>query len=321
MKKVLSTIGILVLVISMLVSAGPVLGQEVSTSANVDAAGSEPIIKAKWECAANDDPDRPGIQIFPNPAGPMPGEGGETEVCVYAVVTDPNGIGDITGVYFKVFHPDGTEKLQVHMVKVEDPAEIEWAKMDAVDTGQLTLEQAAELDEEIDKNDAEMWVGCWIYEIHQPAGEYCIEVSGVDQFGNITKMMNCIYIESIVVLALDFSSVNFGAIVPRAEKWVMGNDVFDPGDGRPTVWNQGNDLASLMVHSDPMVGVAEGKEITTFDVQLLEEEVVYEACDWVCLTGPLEPCTPTQIDFSIHPPEFLPMDVYEGAMHFEIVYF
>jgi len=335
MKKLLV---LLLVATCTLMSVMPALAEgattgEATTEAVVVAAGKPPIVKAKWEWSPNDDPARPGIQIWPNPAGPKPGDPGETEIWVWAVVTDTNGIGDITGVYFKVFEPGGEEctekgpcaecpepnieKIQVHMTKETD---WETAKKHGLDTGQLTPKQAAELDEELEKNHSEMWVGSWIYEVHQPAGDYCIEVTAVDQAGNKTKLGNCILIESIVVLALDFDKVDFGEIVPNAEKWVMGNETFSPGDGRPTVWNQGNDPASLKVHFTEMVGAEEGKSIDQFDVKLLDETTDAKASEWCTLEGPIMPCTPLQIDFSIHPPVFLPADTYSGAIHFEIVH-
>jgi len=321
-----------------LVSVVPVLAQEpttgeATTEASVTGAGSPPIVKAKWEWSANDDPTRPGIQIWPNPASASAADSGQTEISVWAVVTDTNGIGDITGVYFKVFEPGGercdqpgpcsacpepnVEKVQIHMTKDTD---WEAAKQKGLDTGQLTPEQAAELDEELTKHGAELWTGSWVYEVHQPAGNYCIEVTAVDQAGNKTKLGNCILIESIVVLAIDFDTVDYGEIVPRAEKWVMGNGEFSPGDGRPTVWNQGNDPASLKVQFTSMVGAQEGKTIEDFNVQLLGERVDVKAGEWAALTGPLMPCTPAQIDFSIHPPVFLPADNYSGTLHLEMVH-
>ena len=312
---------------------GPTTG-EATTEAVVVAAGKPPIIKAKWEWSPNDDPARPGIQIWPNPAGPTPADPGETEIWVWAMVSDPNGIGDITGVYFKVFEPGGDactepgpcgdcpepniEKVQVHMTRETD---WETAKSYGVNTGQITPAQAAEFDEELEKHHAEMWVGSWVYKVHQPAGHYCIEVTAVDQAGNKTKLANCILIESIVVLALDFDKVDFGEIVPRAEKWVMGNETFSPGDGRPSVWNQGNDPASLRIHFTEMVGAQEGKVIDEFNVQLLGERVDLKASEWYTLKGPILTCIPAQIDFSIHPPVFLPADTYSGAVHFEVVHY
>jgi len=308
----------------LLVVVTPVLANdELPTDASVDPCGTPPFIKAKWELSENDDPDRAGIQIIPNPSDTaFPGEPGETEICVYAVVTDPNGALDVTGVYFNVYYPDGTPKLTFQgMSIVTDPDEIHEAKRGAVLQGDLTPEECHELDEEIAKHDAYMWMGCWIYHTHQPAGCYDVEVVAVDQAGNSSEpLWNCLCVDSIVVLALDFAAVNFGSILPDTPKWVPGDDNFVPGDGKPTVWNLGNDPAALCIHFTAMEGVNTKALIEDFDVQLLGQILDLHACDTGRLDGPLEGCDPVQIDFSIHPPRFLPGDTYEGVVSFAIVH-
>jgi len=293
----------------------PALAQEeVTTSAVITGEGSPPRVKAKWELSPNDDPAVPGIQIIPNPAP------NETAICVYAVVEDPNGIEDITAVYADVYHPDGSLKVQVHMVMVSD-AEAMAAIEAAMVTGQIDAVQAAELLWELEKRLATMWKGCFSYEVHQPAGVYTVAVWAVDQQGAQSEhLVNTFDVLSIVVLAIDFDSVDYGPILPSKVKWVGGDDVFQPGDGRPTVWNLGNDPAMLRLHSTQMVGVDKGKIIGDFDVQLFDQHELYVASQWVDLAGPLEPCTPTQIDFSIHAPDGTPADTYTGLMHLAIAH-
>ena len=313
MKKYLLLVVALALVLTGV--ALPALAQdEVTTEAVITGEGSPPRVKAKWELSPNDCPVEPGINIWPNPAPDL------TEICVFAVVDDPNGIDDITAVYADVYHPDGTLKVQIHMEMVTDPAVIEEAKQLAVDSGQITPEEAEELDWEIEKRLATMWCACFDYDVHlQPAGVYTVAAWAVDQHGAQSEhFWNDFEVFSIVVLAIDFETVDYGPILPSKVKWVGGDDVFAPGDGRPTVWNRGNDPAMLHVHSTPMVGVEKGKIIEEFDVELLGQQEVYWASQWVDLFGPLCPCTPTQIDFSVHAPTGSPADIYAGTMTLEI---
>jgi hypothetical protein len=155
----------------------------VQTGAQITGAGDDPFVKAKWE-SPDMDPCKAGVQIIPNPAGPLPGQGGETEVWVYAVVSDPNGIADVADVYFKIFHPDGSFKLQVHMSKVPCWQAIGLVK-DAAAKGLIKFAEGYDLEDvlwqlDCEKKQAELWVGKWIYEIHQPAGWYTTEVTVVD---------------------------------------------------------------------------------------------------------------------------------------------
>ena len=297
----------------------------VQTGAQITGAGDDPFVKAKWE-SPDMDPCKAGVQIIPNPAGPLPGQGGETEVWVYAVVSDPNGIADVADVYFKIFHPDGSFKLQVHMSKVPCWQAIGLVK-DAAAKGLIKFAEGYDLEDvlwqlDCEKKQAELWVGKWIYEIHQPAGWYTTEVTVVDTDGGIGKFSNSdTEIVSIVQLALDFTSIDWGNLKPGVPKWISGDDNFVPGDGKPTVWNQGNDPASLRIHNSALVGAKEGKEIVKFDVRMGGEYYKYLASQWVTLIGPLLPCTPRQIEFSVFAPEGLPKDTYSGTMDFEIIHY
>lgn len=312
MKKYL----MLGLVVALVLSAAvlPALAQtQVTTSATITGSGAPPVIEAKWELSPNDDAGLPGIQIWPNPAPAF------TDICIFAVVSDPHGIADVTATYGDVYHPDGSLKVQVHMAREADPAAIQNAIDAAAATGQIDSATKANLEYLIQKHLAELWWGCFVYEVHQPAGIYDVNVWAVDQAGAQSQpLVNQFEVFSIVVLDLDFTHVNYGAILPTSVKWVGGDDFFVDGDGRPTVWNRGNDPAMLRVRSSSMVGATYGKLIEAFDVELLGQQEVYVAGQWVDLFGPLIPCNPVQIDFSVHAPSGTPADTYNGTMTIQI---
>lgn len=314
MKKYL-VLGLVVALALSAVAMPAMAQQEVTTSAQITGSGAPPVVEAKWELSANDDPTLPGIQIWPNPAPDT------TEICIFAVVSDPHGISDITATYGDVYHPDGSLKVQVHMGLETDPATIQSAIDAAYATGQIDLAMKDHLEYLIEKHLGVLWWGCFLYEVHQMSGLYSVEVWSVDQSGaQSVPLVNNFEVYSIVVLAIDFDHVNYGYILPTTDKWVGGDDNFNPGDGRPTVWNRGNDPAMLRVHSTQMTGGTYGKVIEQFDVELLDQQEVYFASQWVDLWGPLIPCNPVQIDFSIHAPAGTPADIYTGLMHIEIAH-
>jgi hypothetical protein len=287
--------------------------QQVTTSAQITGLGGPPLVEAKWELSPNDDPLTPGIQIWPN-HGPA-----TTPVCVFAVVSDPHGVADITAAYADVYHPDGTFKLQIHMVVETDPVAIQNAIDAAYDTQQIDAAEKAYLEYLIEKHLGILWWGCFDYDVHQMAGVYSVEAWAVDQSGTQSApLVNTFEVMPFVVLDIDFDNVDYGAILPTTDKWVGGDDVFSPGDGKPTVWNRGNADAKLRVHSSSMVGATYGKLIEQFDVELLLQQEVYYASQWVELAGPLVPCNPKQIDFSIHAPAGTPADTYSGVLDIEI---
>jgi hypothetical protein len=320
MKKYLVLVMVMLLVLT---AAGlPAVGQgpaQVTTGAQITGGGTPPEVWAKWELSDNDT-SAPGIAIVPNPAvDPLDPTSGPTEICIYAVVYDPNGIQDITAVFGDVYHPDGSMKVQVHMGLETDDAVIQNAINEAVATGQMTPSEASSYITDIGKNMLQLWWGCFDYHVHQPSGTYTVDAWAVDAFGSQSvHVLNTFEVISIVVLALDFDTVDYGPILPLSWKWVGGNDVFSPGDGRATVWNRGNDPAMLSVHSSAMTGASQGKLIEEFDVELLGQQEVYFASEWVDLFGPLMPCTPVQIDFSIHAPVGTPADSYSGVLDIRI---
>jgi len=323
MKRALLVLLALVLVASFGLPAFAQTSTDVNTRAVVTGAGTGPGVEAKWEFSTyitTLGPDPGQINITPNTTGAVPGVGASTQIRVCAVVTDTNGIGDITGVYYKIFNPDGTEKVQVHMEQITTAAAIDERLGWAVSAGQMTAARRDQLRTMIEKNAATLWCYPFTYETHQPCGRYMTRVTVVDRAGNTGSLENRnLNIECVRVLAADFSAVDYGQIVPNSAKWVMGNDVFSVGDGLPTLWNQGNIGAAVIVRSSPMVGVSEQKTITEFDAQLLGAKSTYLANTDLRLPGPLLPCTPTQIDFSIHPPTFLPVDTYTGTLDIWLV--
>lgn len=301
---------------------------DMGTEAVIDGAGTPPAVNLWWawqDC----DPSSAGTQVMPSTANPVAGEGSTTEICIYAVVSDPNGIADITDVYFDVYHPDESYKVQVHMTRITSLTTIESKFDQAVGSNLITAaDKTLYYNNGIVKNVKALYRGCFTYHTHQIPGWYGIKLVAVDQNGNTnlyTTDYSKLQVLQVLVLALDFDGVNFGSILPNTEKWVAGDDTFDICGGPcvangenyfATLWNQGNVPLQIEVHSDQMLGIALGKTIDRFDVQLLGDHYDYDYDQEVILGGPLMPCTPTQIDFSIHPGS-IPADTYQGTLYIE----
>jgi hypothetical protein len=121
-KKSLLTLPVVVLsILALLMTAVPAFAMDPQppivpidlTVAGGQGAASPPIIKCKWE-EPDDDLVDLGIEIDPVLWDNDEGFGaGQKQVCYYAVVTDPNGVGDIrgindlneSGVFAEVFQP------------------------------------------------------------------------------------------------------------------------------------------------------------------------------------------------------------------------
>lgn len=333
MKKLLLTSIALVALVALIVGALPASAEDPTTVAQITGQSTKPGVKAKWELAgpgmtlASPKPFFTTPTFTPSPAASPTSS--TNEVCVWAIITDTMGINNISGAFIDVFEPptQGSTtptkfKLEQFLTNITDLATLRTAMAAGVASGQLTAAQQADIDDEILKFEALAFRGCWNYDVHQFAGPYDIVANGVNKQGTTGSLTNRINIVSIVALALDFTNVDYGSILPGVKKFVSGDENFGTA-GAPTVWNRGNDPGNLNIVSTPMTGVSFGKQIVNFDVMLStlsRTPIDYLANSVVTPTGKLQPCSPTQIDFSITAPATAPNDTYRGLMTITIVH-
>jgi hypothetical protein len=162
---------------------------------------------------------------------------------------------------------------------------------------------------------------------HQVAGMYRVEARSTDNQGATgTALANTFQYLSIVSLLIDFEKVNWGNIKSGETSIVYGNATMEPpASTRPTVQNVGNDPAKILLDYSEMIN-GDGKTITDFDGKL-------NGGSWTTCpvgvptalmdatgTAPqvLPACTPTQIDFSIHPPPTTMGGTYTGSVAISI---
>ncbi len=335
MKKILA---IALAIVLTLVPTLTVTAADIDTSAVVGGSGSAPYVCAKFET-----PDHSvdlGTQIEPV-------AGGKRMVKFYVVIGDPNGIGDLSATYVKVYHPDpdGSLKFQLHAIRPD------WTvipydgliDMDGDCRGETTVPVA--LDEleaqgritygldpvrgvvmtlDMLKHDLENEKQLLVelmgeMDYHQPSGDYRVEAIAVDQGGKTGTLENLFFYISIVALRCDFAKINWGNV--NVNQWnVLYGDEDLTTPTKPTIQNIGNDPAKIELHFTEMIGGIIGKKIIDFDASMLGGHIELIACTpkvIADITGAptmLPPCTPTQIDFSVHPPVGTPEDTYTGQM-------
>jgi hypothetical protein len=325
--------------------AMPVFADEVDTEAVVGGSGSSPYVCAKFE-TPDDDPLTSNTQI-----SPIPGE--KKTVKFYVTVGDTNGVDDVAAVYIKVYELDGTTlKFQLDAIKPHWTI-IPWTglvDMDGDCTGDTSVPDA------LDALDAQgritygfdpvrgvtMDLGLLKYDLengkqvlvelvgemdyHQPAGAYMVEAIVVDQSGKTGTLTNFFDYLSIVALRIDFTKINWGTV--NVSKWnVLYGDSDMSTPAKPTIQNIGNDPAKIELHATDMLGAIFGKKITLFDADMLGGHIEFNSCIPTVITDDtgaaveLPPCTPTQIDFSVHPPDGTPEDTYTGKMTITILHY
>jgi hypothetical protein len=353
MRKVLAIILTMVLVLGG--TALPVLAgdADVSTSATIDGGGSPPFICAKWETPDWDETTQ-GVQVMPNP-------GTSKDMKFYVVAGDPNGIDDIAAIDVTVRYDDGTEKFQLRAIKgswTQIPwgglvdLDGDCSGETDVETAMTQLDAAGSI-----AYGAGMDLGKVLYDLryekqilielagtmdfHQPSMHYTVEVVATDEGGDTgDPVTNTFFLESIVALFIDFDTagINWQTVNVNTWNYLLGDEDLTTS-ARPTVRNIGNDPGMLMVEADPMIGVTAGKEIDDFDVEMEEKDeqgnvtksgrIEFDSTEQAIVTVQgsslepikLEPCRPTQIDFSLHPPFGSLQDTYTGKIYLTILHY
>jgi hypothetical protein len=222
---------------------------EVTTSVTVNtgdppADDVKPIVKCKWESTSDDpvsdDDPAAGCQVAP----PLQYQGTK-KVYYWAVVTDPQGIGDIASVYADVYHPEGypeygTFKYEVTLQLYTGDDALDRLS-EAYNESLITFGTGydySDVYDEILEGDATLWWGWADIDYCQPAGYYKVEVFADDAYGyRSDKLENYFEYLLIVGIEIDFTEINFGTVSVCTPKWITGDWTW--GDA-PTIRNIGN---------------------------------------------------------------------------------
>ena len=339
MKKILAIALAIVLTLAPTLT---VMAADINTEAVVGGSGNSPYVCAKFETP--DHSEDPGTQIEP-----IAGE--KRVVKFYVVIGDSNGVDDLSAAYIKVYHPDGTFKFQLDAIR-PDWEVIQYDGLIDMD-GDCTAETA--VPEALDELEAQgritygfdpvrgvdMTLDMLKYDLEhgkqllielvgemdycQPSGDYTVEAIAVDQGGKAGILRNLFFYTSIVALRCDFDRISWGSVNVNQWNVLYGDEDMTTGT-KPTVHNIGNDPAKIELHFTEMTGQNFGKKIIDFDASMLGGHIELVACtaqviaDAAGAPVTLPPCTPTQIDFSVHPPTGTPEDTYMGTMTITIMH-
>lgn len=290
------------------------------------------------------------IDLMPNP-GDLPEL---RRFQVWMAVDHPNGISNIDDVYWDIFHPDCVEtvdesalcgklKQQVHGIKIARPdcgllgnsstagtmfeaavhsGQISAAAVDDPNRGMIALchEQVKAI-----------YYSEWTMSKEQPCGDYRVEANAVSHGTRAEPIVNYFHVICFIHGELDFTTLDWGGITPGLSKVLPGNLIFDdPAGNTPTVRNIGNIGLKPAVRFDEMCSTTlPGKKcIEQFDTAFGRSAATLQYIDPI-FAGQLAEfgsrraqvlCADEvgKIDFSVHPPNTLPADAYEGGV--EIIF-
>ena len=189
-------------------------------------------------------------------------------------------------VYFDVYHPDGTQKIQIDAKKYASsinpdgcfgPAGMFGA---AQTTGQLTAGAVTNITTECQTQTKQLWFGAFGISKHQPWGKYRITLTAAAAGGGSEVQTYYIYVLPFSNLEKDFTTVNFGAVGPNSHyETGTGNFTFDSpannaGNNKYSVRNTGNAGIALGVKFASMCGdylaggsCTDAKRIDQFDAK------------------------------------------------------
>jgi hypothetical protein len=342
--------------------------EDIPSGASVVTSGAPPIIECKWELP-DADSNSVGIQ-YGNDDDPLTGAGfpcdrgdGPTDLPFmednvqnviqvlpnaedlpearkienWVAVEHPNGVDEIDDVFWKVIHPDGSFKLQVHGTRVEvadlgdlgstsTPGTMWYA---AHETGQVTTDAVHTSDfgmiDLITQRQKDLWYAEWEISKDQMCGLYTIEVTAVAS-GAVATMTNTLDIQCFFNLEIDFESVDWGTISPGGTKVLPGDTNFGTAD-YPTIKNTGNSGMRVGIKFSELVqdDVLGPKIIDTFDAAFGKSAQVLEWIDpipadtevWFNNESINQVLCANQVgklDLSVHPPSVVPSGTYSGTI-------
>lgn len=216
------------------------------------------------------------VAVLPN-ADNLPAE---RRIDLWSAVDDTQGVSNIAKVYWDVYHPDGTLKVEVQGVQSTNcfgpngtSTTVDPIFQAAITSGQLAASAVNDPNNGMialcNEGVKQLWHNAFDVSKDQPNGAYKIVETAVDKNGNSTQLTYSIDIIPFFDLAIDFNNVNYGTISANQASIVAGDVNFlPPSDTRPSVTNRGNSGEQIGLIWSPMVGTTLGKCINNFDANL-----------------------------------------------------
>ncbi len=333
MNKITTVLVAFAMIATMFAPA--VSAQNIDVEASVSSSGTPPSINYQWALSVNDGSIIPGDDgtstDMKTQVMPIAGSGiteSEKHFKKYVVVSDPNGIDDIAVVFEQLRDPDGNQMgAEVLATDITDDVGQWTAAINQAYANNLIFE--ADRDDMLDRLRAEK-AGLKIYVVdncltnHDAPGDYQVyfkvvdKGSGFEENSDTTNSIGLLLVEymSLKAYETDFTGINYGPVVVNSRKVIAGDEVWTTAD-RPTIKNQGNVEVCMQISASDLTGV--NPPVQTIPASALSVHLL--GCDLNSLSNtlqtldiPLQPCTPTQIDFDITAPYGTSSNSYTGTV-------
>ncbi len=325
MNKILAMLTAMLMVLAMYVPMAA--AQDIPTTALVSGAGTPPAIECIF--VLNDTGDAthvtPGTQILPNP-----GSGADevlTSFWKYVIVSDPNGINDISKVEEYLTKADGVVTPLVTTTEVTVYAEAIAILDSALSQNVITQVEYNSAEFKLDpvKNEARMFKIENSLDNHDMPGAITVHFKAIDASGGTTFATETFDYLPLKAFETDFVNVDYGTILVGIQQYIAGDDVWAvPGpstENRNTIKNQGNvefKISALATDMSNGESPAQYIHADALSIELLGVHL-YDLSSPVVIDAMLQPCTPTQISFDITAPAGTSAGTYSGQITLSIV--
>ncbi len=361
MKKLYSACTILALVV-MVFSPAVASATGISTGLTQDTSGgATPIVKAKWEANGadanrnaynsaleyyRDDSTAAGAQF--NPSGI---KDANKKIALCSIVTDPDGLADITtvpgAVYGDVFYPNvalgsshtplstqsglgcGGLMQEDQLTKLSkadgltlfcDRVKNNNNNLPTFNTG-YNYDEICATDGELQKETAAVYCTTKDISYEDPSGDYAVWAVAQDKVGLQGKLVNTFTYLPLTAFETDFMSVLYGSVRLATHKIISGDLTWDPTNStKPTVRNVGNTRLSMKVWQNDMgFGKTAGQWNVKYDARVGSSATFTNFWPEVTTTliDSLDLSEKNEMDFSIDVTKFPPTHgegPYSGTM-------
>jgi len=342
----------------MPVMAAAVTEGMVSTGLTRDTSGgAAPIVKAKWEANGEytnmvdfyrDDALTAGAQFLPSGQYNV-----HKTIAICAVVTDPDGLADITtapgAVYADVFYPENIALGDSHVALPDQTGagcggfmqEDKLTKLSKADGLSLfcnnvrnlnnnlptfndgyTYDEICKADGELQKETAAVYCTTKQISYEDPSGNYEVWAVAQDKVGLNGILKNHFTYLPVTAFQTDFTNIAYGNVRLATEKIISGDLTWDAlNQGKASVRNVGNTrLAMRVVQDDMGFGMTDGAYNVSYKAR------VGSGASWASynpnasakvLDDELDLSELDEMDFSIYVKKFPPQhdgDSYTGNM-------
>ncbi len=295
--------------------------------------GANPIVKAKWEMNSvngngtttpgTDDSTASGAQFLPSGKYQV----GKT-ISICGLVTDPDGLADVSAVYADVFYPTGINLGPNHEANRQGCGDLigeislkRLSKSDGINllctqirnnnnnlptwnatsTNNFNYDEACAIDGELWKETAAVYCGERTLSYEDPSGDYRTLVMAQDKNGLDGTLENTFRYLDLTAFETDFQNVNYGNVKLNTHKIINGDLTWN-ATSSPSVRNVGNTRLNMAIFQDDMgLGKTDSSWNVRWDARVGSDAAFknYNPETWTTLNNALDLSETEEMDFSI----------------------